>query len=128
MSLPRFDYRAPRTVGEAIALRQEFGDDALLMAGGLATVILLRERMISPRVVVSLSAIPEAAPRRDQQRASIGAMVTHGEVARSAAIRKLRAAVPKPAGASAHRRSATWGRWAATSATATPPQIQLRHC
>ena len=69
MSLPRFDYRAPRTVGEAIALRQEFGDDALLMAGGLATVILLRERMISPRVVVSSSGDSGTSPRRDEQRA-----------------------------------------------------------
>ncbi|MCC6197521.1 MAG: xanthine dehydrogenase family protein subunit M [Burkholderiales bacterium] len=87
MSLPRFNYCAPKSVGEAVALRQKFGDEAMLMAGGLATVILLRERMVAPSVVVSLSGIPELHRVEANGELSIGAMVTHSEVARSAVIR-----------------------------------------
>lgn len=86
MSLPRFEYRAPASVEEAVALRREFGDDALVMAGGLATVILLRERLVRPRVVLSLSEVP-ALSRIDANGAlAIGAMATHGAIARSAAV------------------------------------------
>jgi hypothetical protein len=47
MSLRRFDYRAPKTIEEAVALRQEFGEDVLVMAGGLTAIILLRERLVN---------------------------------------------------------------------------------
>jgi carbon-monoxide dehydrogenase medium subunit len=86
MSLPRFDYRAPATVEEAVALRQEFGDDALVMAGGLATVILLRERLVSPRVVISLSDVPALQRIETNGELRIGAMATHSAVAASAAV------------------------------------------
>lgn len=86
MSLPRFDYRAPRTIEEAIALRHEFRDDALVMAGGLTAMILLRERLVKPRVVLSLSDIA-ALQRIDMDGGlRIGAMVTHSEVTRSSAV------------------------------------------
>ena len=86
MSLPRFDYRAPKSIDEAVALRHEFGDDALVMAGGLTAMILLRERLVHPRVVLSLSDI--AALRRIDTDGGlrIGAMVTHSEVTRSPAV------------------------------------------
>jgi len=88
MSLPRFDYRAPKTVEEAIELRQEFGDDALVMAGGLATMILLRERLVSPRVIVSLSEVPALRRIEANGGLRIGAMVTHSEVAGSTLVAK----------------------------------------
>ena len=88
MSLPRFDYRAPKTIEEAVALRHEFGDDALVMAGGLTAMILLRERLVAPRVIVSLSEIPDLRRIDANGGLSVGAMVTHSEVARSAAVRK----------------------------------------
>ena len=86
MSLPRFDYRAPQTVAEAVALRREFGDEALVMAGGLATMILLRERLVRPRVIVSLSEVPALQRIDANGELRIGAMVAHAAVARSAAV------------------------------------------
>ena len=90
MSLPDFEYRAPKTVDQAVALRQEFGDDALVMAGGLTVVILMRERLVQPRVVISLSEIP-ALQRIDLRRRilRIGAAVTHSEIARSGQVRSV---------------------------------------
>lgn len=88
MSLPDFDYRAPTSVGQAVALRQEFGDDALMMAGGLTVVILLRERLVEPRVIISLSEIPELRRiERNGRTLHIGAAVTHSEIVRSEQIR-----------------------------------------
>ena len=86
MSLPRFDYHAPKTLGEAVALRRDLGDDALVMAGGLTAVILLRERLVNPRVILSLSEIPELRRISANGGLTIGAMVTHTEVTRSDAV------------------------------------------
>jgi carbon-monoxide dehydrogenase medium subunit len=58
------------------------------MAGGLTAMILLRERLVAPRVIVSLSEIPDLRRIDANGGLSVGAMVTHSEVARSAAVRK----------------------------------------
>lgn len=88
MSLPDFDYRAPTSVDQAVALRQEFGDDALMMAGGLTVVILLRERLVEPRVIISLSEIPELRRiDRSGRTLHIGAAMTHSEIVRSEQVR-----------------------------------------
>ena len=44
MSLPPFDFMAPETSGDVIEALGEYGDDAILMAGGLTVMILLQER------------------------------------------------------------------------------------
>ena len=89
MTLPAFDYRAPSTMEEVVALRQEFQDDALLMSGGLTVVILLRERLVRPRVIVSLADIPELQGIDTNGALRIGAMATHSEIVRSEAVRSL---------------------------------------
>ncbi len=90
MSLPNFEYRAPQSVEQAIALRQEFGDDALVMSGGLTVMILLRERLVQPRVVISLSEIPALRGIDVSKRAlRIGAAVTHSQIASSTEVRSV---------------------------------------
>lgn len=86
MSLPRFAYRAPETVEEAIALRREHGDGALVLAGGLAAVILMRERLVAPAVVVSLSEVPALRGIEVDDALRIGAMATHRVVCESEAV------------------------------------------
>lgn len=90
MSLPSFEYRAPVSIDQAISLRQEYGDDAVVMAGGLAVMILLRERLVQPQMIISLSAIPVL--RRielDKKFLRIGAAVTHSEIAKSQQVRSI---------------------------------------
>lgn len=89
MSLPRFDYRAPRTIEEAVALRADLGDEALVMGGGLAVVILLRERLVRPTVVISLSDIPPLQRIEVDGGLRIGAMVTHSAIASSEIVRGM---------------------------------------
>jgi carbon-monoxide dehydrogenase medium subunit len=89
MSLPAFEYRAPRTIEEVVALRQEFGDDALLMSGGLLVVILLRERLARPKVVISLSEVPELQGIDANGSLRIGATVPYREIVGSQTVRRF---------------------------------------
>ncbi len=58
----RFQYARPETVAEAVALLEEYGDDARLLAGGTDLVIELRNRWVEPKVVIDLKHIPELTP------------------------------------------------------------------
>lgn len=89
MTLPRFEYQAPRTGEEVVALLREHGEEALLMGGGLTVLLLLRERLMRPSLLIGLSEIPELAQVIINGHIQIGAMVTHARIERSADLRKL---------------------------------------
>jgi carbon-monoxide dehydrogenase medium subunit len=89
MSLPRFEYRAPVTIDEAVALRRQLGQDALVMAGGIAVMILLRERLVRPAVIISLSEIPALRSIDVNGGLRLGATATHSAVACSEAVRRI---------------------------------------
>jgi 4-hydroxybenzoyl-CoA reductase subunit beta len=61
MRLPKFRYHAPRTVGEAIAIRSDAGPDGAYVAGGTDLYPNMKRRQQTPKVVVGLSRIPELA-------------------------------------------------------------------
>lgn len=89
MTLPAFEYRAPSTTEEVVALRQEFGDDVLVMNGGLMVVILLRERLTRPRIVLSLSEVPELRGIESNGGLRIGATVSYSDIVGSETVRDL---------------------------------------
>ena len=91
MSLPAFEYVEPKTVDEAIGLLGEYGDDAILMAGGLTVMLLLRDRLIRPRVLISLSGIEELTGIDVDGNCQIGAMSSYSEIFLS---QELRQSVP----------------------------------
>jgi aerobic carbon-monoxide dehydrogenase medium subunit len=49
-----FDYRAPRALGEALAVLREYGENARVIAGGTALVTMMRQRLVRPSCLVSL--------------------------------------------------------------------------
>jgi carbon-monoxide dehydrogenase medium subunit len=55
----RFDLLEPSGLDQALKLLQDYGDDARLLGGGVMLAILLRERLIAPRALVSLREIPD---------------------------------------------------------------------
>ena len=76
-----FDYRAPRTVDEALAILREYGEDARVIAGGTALVTMMRQRLVRPGCLVSLRDVP-GLDRIDATNGALrlGALVTHRQV------------------------------------------------
>jgi aerobic carbon-monoxide dehydrogenase medium subunit len=50
-----FEYQAPRTIDEAVALLATHGDDAKVLAGGQSLVPLMNMRLARPRVIVDIN-------------------------------------------------------------------------
>ena len=55
---PAFDYHAPATLDEALALLGEHGDEAKVLSGGQSLLPLLKMRFAAPEHVVDISRIP----------------------------------------------------------------------
>jgi 4-hydroxybenzoyl-CoA reductase subunit beta len=59
MRLPWFEHRAPKSVQEAARILAGEGADAMLIAGGTDLLPNMKRRQMAPRVLISLSHIPE---------------------------------------------------------------------
>lgn len=60
----RFEYHAPASVDEALALLERYGDEGRVPAGGQSLIPLMKLRFASPRALVDLNTSFEAAPER----------------------------------------------------------------
>ena len=75
MKPPKFEYHAPATVDEAIALLVRYDGEAKLLAGGQSLVPLLNFRLARPAALVDLNRIPSLAYiREDDGELAFGAM------------------------------------------------------
>jgi carbon-monoxide dehydrogenase medium subunit len=61
MKPPPFEYHAPRTVDEALALLARYGGEAKVLAGGQSLMPLLNFRLSRPAALVDLNRIPGLA-------------------------------------------------------------------
>lgn len=59
----RFEYARPQTLAEAIALLEHEGEQARVLVGGTDLIIRLRDRTLTPAVVIDIKRIPEMAPQ-----------------------------------------------------------------
>ena len=81
----KFDYTAPATLAEALALIEQGGKP---LAGGMSLVPMMKLRLAIPEHVVDLTRIPALNEiRQDGDRIHIGALATHYEIESSALIR-----------------------------------------
>jgi carbon-monoxide dehydrogenase medium subunit len=72
---PRFDYHAPASVEEALALLGRYGGDAKLLAGGQSLVPLLNFRLSRPAALIDLNRIASLAGIHEANgRVRLGAM------------------------------------------------------
>jgi carbon-monoxide dehydrogenase medium subunit len=70
-----FEYRAPRTLDEALGILQEHGADARVLAGGQSLVPAMNFRILQPSMLVDLNRVPELTYlRHDGAALRIGAM------------------------------------------------------
>jgi aerobic carbon-monoxide dehydrogenase medium subunit len=95
---PRFEYHAPRTVGEAIALLGQLGSEAKLLAGGHSLLPMMKLRFAEPAHLIDINRIPELRGiRQEGQTLVIGAMTTENELINSALLQAHAPLLPEAA-------------------------------
>ena len=85
---PRFEYHAPRSVDEAIALLSSLGGDAKLLAGGHSLLPMMKLRFAQPGSLIDLNRIDELRGIREQgDTVVIGAMTVENDLIASPVLR-----------------------------------------
>lgn len=81
---PPFEYRAPDSLPEALALLREHGDEARLMAGGQSLLPMLKLRLVRPAVIIDIGGLRELTGVTEEADAvRIGALVTERTLERT---------------------------------------------
>ena len=86
--LPRFTYRAPRTVAEAADLLAGTRGEAMLLAGGTDLIPNMKRLQQTPRVLVALQNIAELKQHTNGSGHSIGAGLTLSALVRDDGVRR----------------------------------------
>ena len=124
-----FDYLEPETLDEALALLADDPEDTLVMAGGTALVILMKQDLILPARVIGLRRIAQLrAIGATHEGLRLGALATHGALARSPEVRGHAAALASTFAAVATvriREQATLGGNLAHADPAQDPPVTL---
>jgi CO/xanthine dehydrogenase FAD-binding subunit len=86
---PVFEYFAPTSLDEALALRAQHADDSVVLAGGQSLVPMLSLRLARPAVVIDLGRVPglDGVTEWDGGVA-VGAMARQRVVERSELVRR----------------------------------------
>jgi carbon-monoxide dehydrogenase medium subunit len=113
MKAAAFDYVKPSSIDQVLALLQEHGDDARLLAGGQTLMATLNMRLSEPQLVIDINGIESLRGISVQESVlRIGALVTHTAIELSPLVARhaplLKAAAPHIAHR-AIRNSGTWG-------------------
>jgi carbon-monoxide dehydrogenase medium subunit len=89
MHPPRFDYVAPRDLGEALDHLAERGDDAKVLAGGQSLIPLLKLRFAAPALLVDVNRVDGLDTLAEQDGwLRVGPLVRHRDAERSALLRE----------------------------------------
>ena len=82
-----FEYVRPTTVGEATDFLREHGDDALVVAGGTAAVVMMTLGVLRPDYVVDVGAVAElSGSHADASGLRLGALTTVRSIERDTGI------------------------------------------
>jgi aerobic carbon-monoxide dehydrogenase medium subunit len=86
----KFDYLEPKSLEETFALLDRHGEDARVIAGGTALLIMMRQRLLMPKVVISLARLPAFDSIRydPQDGLRIGAGARHRDIEVSPVVKK----------------------------------------
>ena len=81
----RFRYEAPRSLGEALSLLRENGDEAKVLAGGQSLVPLMKLRFASPELIVDIINVGglDYHSAETDGTLRIGALCRHADLERS---------------------------------------------
>ena len=84
----RFEYVQPSSVQETVSFLDREGEEALLLAGGTALVIILGQGLLRPKYVVDLAGVPELSgvATEDDGGVHIGARTRLSELQRDRSV------------------------------------------
>lgn len=86
---PQFEYYAPNSVDDAVALLSRFNGEAKVLAGGHSLLPLMKLRLAAPSVLVDINRIPGLSYiREEESQLKIGATTHTGDLNESALLRK----------------------------------------
>ncbi|HVP79624.1 MAG TPA: xanthine dehydrogenase family protein subunit M [Thermodesulfobacteriota bacterium] len=86
--MKKFDYFRPKTLEEALRLLAQHGEKAKLIAGGTDVIVMIKQKAMAPDVLISLQGIPGLDQIQYNGSLSLGPMVTHRAIEKSAVIRE----------------------------------------
>jgi len=89
MLLPKFEFYEPASIQEAIELKQKYGPDAKLLAGGTDLLVHLKKKRITADHIISLMRIKDLVQiKMDEACVEIGACVTMAQLSNSQIIQE----------------------------------------
>jgi 4-hydroxybenzoyl-CoA reductase subunit beta len=90
MRLPKFDYRTPRTIAEAVKIFGDTGPDAQFVAGGTDLYPNMKRRQQTPATVISVMRLPELNQITGDGKSGIriGASVTLTDICENEIIKR----------------------------------------
>ena len=95
---PSFAYHAPRSIGEALTLLTELGDDAKLLAGGHSLLPMMKLRFAQPGTLIDINRIPELRGIREEDGLiHIGAMTSESDLIASRLLQERLPLLPEAA-------------------------------
>jgi len=98
MKPAKFEYHAPVTLDEALALVARYGDDARVIAGGQSLAPMMNMRLARPDHLIDINGIEGLTQTRsDNGSVEIGALVRHRQIEHSTEL--LQICPPLPAAA-----------------------------
>jgi carbon-monoxide dehydrogenase medium subunit len=126
---PPFEYFAPRSLDEALALLQEHGDEAKVLAGGQSLIPILALRLAHPAVLIDIGGIDTLGELSCNGVLTIGATVTQRRAERSADIASasplIAEALPQVAHPQIRNRGTVGGSVAHADPAAELPAVML---
>ena len=88
LRLPWFDYRAPRSVAEAVRILAGEGPAAMLIAGGTDLLPNMKRRHQTPKILVSLRGVDELKTMSNGSGIVLGSAVTLAKITQEKKIRE----------------------------------------
>jgi carbon-monoxide dehydrogenase medium subunit len=93
---PEFEYHAPTTLNDAVALLNELGEDAKLLAGGHSLLPMMKMRFAEPPHLIDLNRIEQLRGIKESGGViTIGAMTVENEILNSALLKEKASLLPK---------------------------------
>ena len=96
MIATQFDYLAPKTIDEAVALLVQNGENGKILAGGHSLIPAMKLRLAQPAMLIDIGRIKDLSYiSEDGTTISIGALTTHYEIESSDLLKRICPLLPE---------------------------------